>query len=162
MIRGVHHISLATPDLDRLLHFYHELLGMELLGIYPLPTGEPCLEEIVGMKNLVGRTAVLNLGNITMEIFSYSNPVPKPGERRPACDTGIRHICFDTDDAFGEWERLKAAGVQAVSDGPVKLPEEIGAASIYLYDPDGNICELQQAYPGGLVKPLPNYRGEPV
>jgi catechol 2,3-dioxygenase-like lactoylglutathione lyase family enzyme len=31
MIRGVHHTNIATGDLDRLLVFYRDLLGFEVL-----------------------------------------------------------------------------------------------------------------------------------
>ena len=28
MINGIHHVSLSTTDMDRLLHFYRDLLGL--------------------------------------------------------------------------------------------------------------------------------------
>ena len=36
MIRGVHHISLCTTDMDEFVHFYRDLLGMKLDRISPL------------------------------------------------------------------------------------------------------------------------------
>ncbi|MET0733747.1 MAG: VOC family protein [Casimicrobiaceae bacterium] len=150
MIRGVHHISLATADLDRFLHFYRDLLGMKLSGVFDIEPGDKPFETVVGMQNTKGRAAALDLGNLHMEVFCYSHPQPQPGERRPACDVGIRHICFDVKDIFGEYERLQAAGVQAVS-GPVRLAAN--CASVYLYDPDGNICELQEIFEGSIVPP---------
>ncbi|MDB6107172.1 MAG: hypothetical protein JWO52_7171 [Gammaproteobacteria bacterium] len=32
MINGVHHISLATADMARCLHFYRDLVGLTLIG----------------------------------------------------------------------------------------------------------------------------------
>lgn len=151
MIRGVHHISLATTDLDRFLGFYRDLLGMTLRATFALePGANPALETIVGMRDVAGSAAALNLGNLHMEVFCYTHPEPAPGERRPACDTGIRHICFDVTDIFSEYERLKAAGVDFISP-----PQKLGAgcASCYLYDPDGNIVELQEIFPGSQVPP---------
>ena len=51
------------------------------------------------------------------------------------------HIAFDVTDIDAEYERLKAAGVEFISP-----PQKLGAgcASCYLYDPDGNLVELQE------------------
>ena len=153
MITGVHHISLATSNLEAFLHFYCDLLGATPRGMFELKPGEnPPLETIVGMKNIEGRAGGLTMANMNIEVFCYSNPKPKAGERRPACDVGIRHIAFDVKDIFGEYERLKAAGVDFISP-PQKL--EAGCASCYLYDPDGNIVELQEIFPGSQVPPPP-------
>lgn len=150
MIRGVHHISLATTDLDRFLAFYRDLLGMPVRALFELKPGNVALETVVGMENIEGRAAALNLGNLHMEVFCYTRPKPAPGERRPACDAGIRHICFDVKDIFSEYERLKRAGVEFISP-----PQKLGAgcASCYLYDPDGNIVELQEIFPDSSVPP---------
>jgi catechol 2,3-dioxygenase-like lactoylglutathione lyase family enzyme len=151
MIRGMHHISLATADLDRFVHFYRDLLGVQLDRISPLSPGWEPFETIVGLRNVTGKVAQFNLGNMNMEVFAYSDPVPKPGERRPACDVGIRHIAFDVKDIFAEHERLKAAGVDFISP-----PQHLAAGkctSCYFYDPDGNIVELQERFTGSPMRP---------
>jgi catechol 2,3-dioxygenase-like lactoylglutathione lyase family enzyme len=153
MIRGIHHISLATADLDRFIHFYRDLMGATVRGVFELKPGEnPPLERIVGMRDIEGRAAGLKVANMNIEVFCYTNPEPRPGERRPACDVGIRHICFDVQDIFGEFERLKAAGVDFISE-PQKL--EANCVSCYFYDPDGNIVEIQEILPGSPVEPAP-------
>jgi catechol 2,3-dioxygenase-like lactoylglutathione lyase family enzyme len=86
-----------------------------------------------------------------MEVFCYSDPTPRPGERRPACDAGIRHIAFDVQDIFAEYARLSAAGVDFISP-----PQHIAAGkctSCYFYDPDGNILELQEIHAGSPIRP---------
>jgi catechol 2,3-dioxygenase-like lactoylglutathione lyase family enzyme len=151
MIRGMHHISLATTDMDRFVHFYRDLLGMKLERISPLPAAFEEFETVVGLRNVKGRVAQFNLGNMNMEVFCYSEPTPRPGERRPACDAGIRHIAFDVKDIFAEYERLSAAGIDFISP-----PQNLAVGkctSCYFYDPDGNILELQEIHPGSPVRP---------
>jgi catechol 2,3-dioxygenase-like lactoylglutathione lyase family enzyme len=152
MIRGIHHISLATDDLDRFLHFYRDLMGATVRGVFELRPGEnKPLETIVGMQDISGRAAGLSMPNMNMEVFCYTNPRPEHGARRPACDVGIRHICFDVKDISSEYERLRAAGIEFISP-----PQSLGGAgcvSCYLYDPDGNIVELQEILPGSSVRP---------
>lgn len=151
MIRGMHHISLATVDLNRFTHFYRDLLGMKLDRVSPLPAGFAPFENIVGMRRIEGQVAQFNLGNMQMEVFCYTRPSPLPGERRPACDAGIRHIAFDVKDIQSECERLKAAGVDFIS--PPQHLAMGGVTSCYFYDPDGNIVEFQEIHPGSPVRP---------
>jgi catechol 2,3-dioxygenase-like lactoylglutathione lyase family enzyme len=151
MIRGVHHISLATADLQRCIAFYRDLLGMKLAGVAPLPQGWGAFEKVVGLHDVTGRVAQLDLGNMHMEVFCYEDPKPQPGMRRPACDVGIRHIAFDVEDVFSEYERLKAAGVEFIS--PPQFLDGGLCTSCYFYDPDGNIMELQEIHRGSPIRP---------
>ena len=152
MIRGMHHISLSTSDMDRCVRFYRDLLGMKLDRISELRPGVEAFETVVGLREVSGQVAQFNLGNMNMEVFCYRHPVPVPGARRPACDAGIRHIAFDVQDIFAEYARLKAAGVDFVSP-----PQHIAmgkVTSCYFYDPDGNILELQELFAGSPVRPV--------
>ena len=151
MIRGMHHISLATADLDRFVHFYRDLLGMTLDRVSPLQPGWEPFETIVGMRETAGKVAQFNLGNMNMEVFCYTHPTPRPGERRPACDVGIRHIAFDVQDIHAEYERLRAAGVEFIS--PPQYLQGGECTSCYFYDPDGNIVEMQEIHAGSPVRP---------
>ena len=150
MIRGMHHISLATSDMDRFVAFYRDLLGLTLDRVSPIPGGFEPFETIVGMRPTAGEVAQFQLGNMQMEVFCYREPKPKAGERRPACDVGLRHIAFDVKDIGAEYARLVAAGVEFISP-PQHLPLG-GVTSCYFYDPDGNIVELQEIHPGSPVK----------
>jgi glyoxylase I family protein len=151
MIRGVHHISLSTVDMARCVHFYRDLLGMSLDRISSLSPGFTAFETVVGLRNVTGQVAQFNLGNMNMEVFCYSDPKPAPGDRRAACDVGIRHIAFDVKDIFSDYERLKTAGVDFIS--PPQYIEPGGCTSCYFYDPDGNIVELQELHEGTPVRP---------
>jgi catechol 2,3-dioxygenase-like lactoylglutathione lyase family enzyme len=158
MIRAMHHISLSTVDLDRFVRFYRDLLGVKLDRISPLQPGFEAFETIVGMRDVSGQVAQFNLGNMNMEVFCYSNPQPRPGQRRPACDAGIRHIAFDVKNIDTEYERLKAAGVEFIS--PPQYIEAGRCKSCYFYDPDGNILELQEIFPGSPIRPAFGLSGD--
>ena len=151
-INGVHHISLSTGNLDRLLAFYRDLLGLSQRHVSKMPETE-ALQNIVGLKDIRGRVASLRVGNVQIEFFEYHNPVPQALGRRPACDEGIRHIAFDVTDIWSEYNRLRAAGVEFVSE-----PQDLGAAggcSVYGYDPDGNIFEFQEIFENSMMERVP-------
>jgi len=64
-------------------------------------------------------------------------------------DVGLRHIAFDVTDIDSEYERLKAAGVEFLSE-PQSL-DGVGLRSVYMRDPDGNIVEMQEVFAGSPV-----------
>jgi len=158
MIRGVHHVSLCTADMDKCIHFYRDLMGMTLDRATAAGPGLKPFEVIVGLNNTKLQSAAFNLGNLNMEVFCYHEPKPRLGEKRPACDVGIRHIAFDVKDIFAEYERLKAAGVEFISP-PQHVPEG-KCTSCYFYDPDGNIVEMQEIFPGTPMRPAFGFPAE--
>jgi len=137
MISGMNHVAISTGDFERSLGFYRDLMGMELVGEGPF-AGE-LYDNILGLKNATGRAAMLRLGNAQLELFEFTNPIPKESDpSRPVCDHGITHICFDVTNIEEEYERLKAAGV--LFHCP---PQDAGfAKATYGRDPDGNVFEL--------------------
>lgn len=150
MINGAHHVALATADMDRILHFYCGLLGLPLLSDGQIEPGQsPEFETVVGLADTRVRVAQLGIGNLRMELFEYAEPKPAPGDKKRACDVGIRHVAFDVTGIDDEYARLAQAGVEFISE-----PQSIGnhgVRSAYLRDPDGNIVEFQEVFPGSPV-----------
>lgn len=149
MINGVHHISLATADMARCLHFYRDLIGLTLIGEGHSQPGNISLETVVGLKDAAVHSAALRGGNVQIEVFQYKHPLPASGPPARPCDVGIRHICFDVTDIEAEYKRLKSAGVEFISE-----PQTMGnhrVKAVYARDPDHNIVELQEIFPGSLV-----------
>ena len=141
MIRGVHHTNIATGDLDRLLVFYRDLLGFEVLVDDEWDPGNEVADRIIGLDGTSVRMVMLKAGNTYIEVMEYRNPVGRANEPgRPACDQGLVHLCFDVTDIGAEYERLRANGV------PFHCPPQLTGElySTYGRDPDGNIFELQE------------------
>jgi catechol 2,3-dioxygenase-like lactoylglutathione lyase family enzyme len=149
MINGVHHISLATADMGRCLHFYRDLMGLILIGEGHSPPGNTSFETVVGLQGALIHGAALRAGNVQIEVFQYKHPLPTQGPAPRPCDVGIHHICFDVTDIHEEYARLKSAGVEFISE-----PQTMGnhrVKAVYARDPDNNIVELQEIFPGSRV-----------
>ena len=93
MIRGIHHTSISTQDFDRLVAFYRDTVGLELIASYGWDRSSPDaenLDKIVGLKGSTTRSALFRAGNTHLEIFQYLTPDGKgPIANRPACDAGL-------------------------------------------------------------------------
>ena len=143
MIRGVHHVAVSTPDLDRLVAFYRDVMGAEVVYEGGWGRGSAIIDEIVGLKDSSCRQAMLKLGNAYLEFFQYESPTPAPGDpERPVCNHGYTHFCIDVTDIDAEYERLTAAGVRFNCPPPTFEGGPIRAT--YGRDPDGNVIEIQQ------------------
>jgi catechol 2,3-dioxygenase-like lactoylglutathione lyase family enzyme len=155
MINGVHHVSIATGDLERLLAFYRDLLGLEVRESWRVEQSDETFQTIVGLPDAAFHAAWLRAGNVEIEIFHYLRPVGRPIAAAPACDAGIRHICFDVTDLAGEYRRLRDAGVEFISE-PQHVPSA-AVTTVYARDPDGNIVELQEIHTGSTIPAISTY-----
>ena len=139
MIRGIHHTAISTPDLERSLRFYRDLLGFEEIFSSGWKRGAETADKITGLHDSSAQVVMLKAGNAFIEIFQYSSPLASQGDpNRPACDHGITHLCLDVNDIQAEYERLKASGM-AFHCPPQGMG---GVIATYGRDPDGNIVEL--------------------
>lgn len=144
MLLGVHHVAIATADLDRLRTFYCTHLGMEQISESEW-ADLPRFDAIVGLPGSAARVCMLRMGNLALEIFQYIQPRSEPGDtHRPVYIPGITHFGFVVDDVDAEYARLCAVGVPfhgAPSDKAIS-PEEMPLRAVYGRDPDGNVFEL--------------------
>ena len=145
-VTGLDHMALSVSDLDRSVAFYRDLLGLELVRILECPASTR-LGEVVGMPGCAARIAHLKLGDAMLEIFQYTQPRgrPLPPDHRQA-DHGWVHLGFTSSDTRGDYERLKAQGVQFVRE-PLEFRPNVWIC--YFYGPDGEVCELRQTEEGG-------------
>ncbi len=123
---GLDHVGLKVADMDKTLHFYQQMLGLELLR-----TSGPNADG--------GRSAVIKVGG--QEINLFSGPAFASGAGDNV--TGIDHFCLSMDAASIDEiiADLRHAGIDTIR-GPV---ERRDGTSVFVYDPDGIHVELRLA-----------------
>lgn len=142
-LRGIHHTSLTVSDLDRSVAFYRDLLGLEVVMEQEKEGGY--LAAITGYPDARVRMAHLEAPDgHRLELFQYLAPAGGKADVEPR-NVGAPHVCFLVDDIQAAYERLREAGVEAVSP-PVEVDTgaNCGAFGLYLRDPDGITMELFQ------------------
>lgn len=139
MIKGFHHAAISTPDLERCIAFYTEVIGGAVAWEFGWERGEAAADAVTGLDNSAARAAMLKVGNSFLEVFEFTSPTPdeRRGER-PVNAHGITHVCLEVTDIESEYARLKAAGMRFHST-PVR---QDGSSMVYGRDPDGNVVEL--------------------
>ena len=144
MLRGLHRTVISTPDLDRALHFYRDLMGLTVLTKGRWDAGWESADRLIGRHGTAARWVMLSAGNTNLEIVQYEvAESPVLDSARPVSDPGISRVCFEVIDIHVMYKNLRDAGVRFDSE-----PQDQGefGTAVYARDPDGNIVELVE-YP---------------
>jgi catechol 2,3-dioxygenase-like lactoylglutathione lyase family enzyme len=118
VIENIHHVALRTTDLPRLVHFYHETIGLPITRTRG-PEGDPDAVWLPGVQL-----------------------VKASGELEPSGT--LDHLAIGIDNVEELCARLDAAGVKV--DRP--LAKIVGTDGVpfafagFYYDPDGNRVEV--------------------
>src|SRR5579884_309792 len=121
---GLDHIALKVTDMDASLHFYGDILGLDVLHTSgPHPNG--------------GRSATIRAGGQKLDLF-YRPDFVSADKDKPV---GMDHLCltYDVDAVEHLLEYLKSENVE-IMWGPVTRS---GTTSVYVFDPDGVHVELR-------------------
>lgn len=141
-IVGVHHTAFQVADLERSLAFYRDLLGFEV--IWQRVNCEDYVRQMVGYPTAELHQAMLRFPGAEqcLELIDYRGVDRHPVDASPP-NPGTAHICFLVRDLRTEYERLLAAGVEAVNE-PVAVTSGVneGRLALYMIDPDGFRVEL--------------------
>jgi len=122
VIKSVEHIAVLTTDVERAATFYTEVLGFkETLRLETPHSGTIVFVSVNGTK---------------LELFGGGKP-KEPGEGEGK--VGYPHVALLVDDVDGEYERLKALGVEF--DTP-PMDADAGIRLAFFRDLDGNRLEI--------------------
>jgi catechol 2,3-dioxygenase-like lactoylglutathione lyase family enzyme len=136
------HIAIVTPDIDRLVEFYTQLLGKKPHNRIDNIQNSPKLDAIANMDGLRLRGAWFKLDNMILEIWQFDNPpTPKLEKPKPFTEIGYQKIAFEVGDLAQELKRVAEYRFNFLTSKPVQA---LGAKSILLRDPDGNLLQLLQ------------------
>jgi glyoxylase I family protein len=158
MVRGIHHVSIHVRDLDRMINFYRDAFGFEVVGEEFSWRDNAMLDRILDVSGSAARGAMLGAGNCYFEIFQFAAPDPTSTRPLRPFDKGYTHFCVDVTDIERECQRLQALGMTFGDRTPVDMGE---LKTLYGRDPEGNVIEIQQtmAHCGFTLEKLPGKTG---
>jgi glyoxylase I family protein len=159
MIRGIHHVAVHVHDLERMIKFYRDAFGFEVVGEPFAWEKSEFIDRIVDVPDSAAKGAMLRCGTCYMELFEYQQPKPTSIEPKNATDKGYTHFCVDATDIEHEFERLKTLGMRFGQPGPIDVGH---VKTIYGRDPEGNLIEIQQTIEGKCDFPLSALTGKPT
>lgn len=144
MITGFNHSGFVVRDIDKMVEFYRDVLGLEVMrevdSVAP-PEGDHT--GIPGARRtlvFVGKTD----GEHALELVHFREP-PSPEGHLERNQLGAAHVCFNVDDLEGLYRDLTARGIQFVTQPLWRDTPNGGRRGIcYCQDPEGNWLEFIQ------------------
>jgi len=127
-IREIDHLALRVTDLERMLHFYCDVLGC----------------TIERRKDSIGLIQ-LRAGNSLIDLVPVHGLLGKAGGAPPGKEgRNLDHFCLRIEpfDETSIRQHLEANGLQA-GELASRYGAEGEGPSIYISDPEGNVVELK-------------------
>ena len=133
MIGKLNHIAIATPNLDKAIRTYKDILGVKISA--PLDQIEH------GVK-----VVFIEIPNTKIELLEplgENSPIENFLEKNK--QGGIHHICFEVEDINSAILSLKKDGATVLGDGKAKIGAH-GKPVIFLHPKDfnGTLIELEE------------------
>jgi catechol 2,3-dioxygenase-like lactoylglutathione lyase family enzyme len=144
----IDHINLVVQDLDRMIAFYRDALGLKVTKQATI-TGD-WIGATVGLINVHADVVYLDLDSgPRIELIRYNRPATdRPADVNKPNAPGLRHFALRVDDIDALVARLKKSGVmffadvQTVPDSQVTYAGGIRKRLVYFQDPEGNLLEF--------------------
>ncbi len=146
MITGFNHSGFVVKDLDKMVRFYRDVLGLRVLA--EVDSSNPDANRHVGIPDaqrmlvFVGKDAAQH----QLELVLYLHP---EGEDRHAAANalGAAHVCFNVEGLEHMYDDMKDKGL-GFAAAPVTRNTPFGRSVIcFAQDPEGNWLEFIERLP---------------
>ena len=133
MIGKLNHIAIATPNLDKAIRTYKDILGVKI--------SDPLDQIEHGVK-----VVFIEIPNTKIELLEplgENSPIENFLEKNKK--GGIHHICFEVEDINSAILSLEKDGATVLGDGEAKIGAH-GNPVIFLHPKDfnGTLIELEE------------------
>ena len=147
MIHSIDHVNLVVADLEAMIAFYRDVLGLRLTKRATIH-GD-WIDAVTGLAGVRADVAFLELpAGPAIEMIRYRSPrSSRPAGLGEPHSQGLRHIAFRVADLDALAAAIRAVGVallspvQQVPDAQVEFAQ-VRKRLVYCRDPEGNLLEL--------------------
>ena len=128
MVKGLHHLAICVNDIQKSMHFYHDLLGFEITRVVKGKDMDAYYVQIPGSGELefVDRHGA----QVSEELHEYQ--------------AYFHHFAVEVDDPQPYYDLLKANGYEFIF--PVSSFDIFGHHTCAVKDPDGIMLEFIEPY----------------
>ncbi len=148
MIKHIDHINFVVSDLDLMLGFYRDALGLKVTKRVSI-SGD-WIDRVVGLQGSQADVVYLETSEgPRIELIRYHHPPgPNPPKRDLPHACGLRHLAFRVCNIDTIVNQLKIAGIEFFSDvqqvpaSQVTYADGASKRLVYFRDPEGNLLEF--------------------
>lgn len=141
------HLGIVVRDIDAAAKFYVDVLGLEEDRAFEVPTSMCTAAGLTDDQPLAVRAFTTDVEKddaTRVKLMEVPGVDSKPADNAFVhSQLGISYLTFGVRDIDASLARVRAAGGDALADGPIRLGERADADWLALVrDPDGNLIEL--------------------
>ena len=138
---GIRHTAIVVGDMDTVLPFYRDLLGMEVWADFK--DSSDYVRTITAVEGANIWTVNLKLNDeATIQLQQYISHGQEPCIPRRGFDRGLNHIAIEVEDIDAAYDKMRKAGV--CFHAPPTVSTDGFAKVTYCHDPEGVSIELVQ------------------
>lgn len=138
IVTGYRHTGIIVADMEKSLHFYRDLLGLEV--IQDFTDSSQYINTITGLKNGTAHFIKLKTADgIVIELLEYLTH-PTKFVKQKIYNVGLCHLALRVDNIKKSYQSLMKKGIKFVS--PPVLSSEGIAKVCFCFDPTGIRVEL--------------------
>ena len=133
------HAAISVQDMEKVIAFYRDVIGME--KVFDREFGEP-MARLIGEPGAQVRIVHMRMGDSVVELFDYRSPegrTPRPDARQS--DYGLTHIGFIVEDFWGTYRHLREHDVEFLGE-PVEIRPGVFVA--YFRGAEYEVCEIRE------------------
>jgi methylmalonyl-CoA/ethylmalonyl-CoA epimerase len=108
-VKKINHIAIAVKDIEAMLPFWQDALGLTLNHIEDVP-------------NQKARVAFLPVGEDKVELVQPTDPDTGTAKFLKEKGPGMHHLCLEVDNIDQALDDLKAKGVRLINETAQVLP----------------------------------------
>jgi len=140
LLTGFHHTGITVEDIDGMVRFYTEVLGLRILN--QIDSVAPPGGDHTGVPGARRKLVFVGFGDgHQIELIHYLDPPAEEGHSHQH-RLGAMHVCFRTSDLAATVDRLQAAGVRFTTEPKFRQIDGRRIGAIYARDPEGNWLEF--------------------
>ncbi len=141
-IIGFNHIGISVKNLDKMVQFYQEATGYEIIDRYGL-SNDIRANKLYGQDSLVLNKVILKGPNMLLELISFDHKQTASIEKMKPEGPGMTHTCYQSHPDRPTYDSFSEAGIDMLTRGSEPV-EGLGVSYAYGYDPEGNMVELEE------------------
>jgi catechol 2,3-dioxygenase-like lactoylglutathione lyase family enzyme len=147
MLERIDHVNLVVADMQAMIAFYRDILGMRLSR--QVTISGPWIDDVTDLADVTADVAFMEAPDgPTIEMIHYRRPQGMRAEGQSIPNTfGLRHVAFCVSDIDQVAAAVRSAGLTLLSEIH-RVPTAQVAFSqtqkrlVYFRDPEGNLMEL--------------------
>lgn len=138
-VKETRHIGIAVTNMKKSLHFYRDLLGLEI--VREMDESGEYIDNMLSINNVNVKTVKMSANNgVTLiELLEFKSH-PKENQQREIYDIGASHVAFTVENLNEMYEYLLNLGVK-FNAPPQTSPDKFVKVT-FCKDPDGTPIEL--------------------